>query len=134
MCIPAKQAGLSFIRLVTPTTNDKRLPTVLAEASGFVYYVSVTGITGTKSAAADSIDIAYKRISSHTDLPIVTGFGIKTAKQAAEVANLSDGAVVGSAIVDIIAGNLSQDGSGNDDIVRKVAAFVSELANAVSGK
>jgi tryptophan synthase alpha chain len=134
LCIPAKQAGLSFIRLVTPTTNDKRLPTVLAEASGFVYYVSVTGITGTKSAGADSIESAYKRISSNTDLPIVTGFGIKTPEQAAEVANLSDGAVVGSAVVDIIANNLSEDGSGNDEIVRKVAAFVSDLANAINGK
>ena len=134
LCIPAKQAGLSFIRLVTPTTDDKRLPTVLAEASGFVYYVSVTGITGTKSAGADSIESAYKRISSNTDLPIVTGFGIKTPEQAAEVANLSDGAVVGSAVVDIIADNLSEDGSGNDEIVRKVAAFVSDLANAINGK
>ena len=134
LCIPAKQAGLSFIRLVTPTTDDKRLPTVLAEASGFVYYVSVTGITGTKSAGADSIENAYERISSNTDLPIVTGFGIKTPEQAAEVANLSDGAVVGSAVVDIIANNLSEDGSGNDEIVRKVAAFVSDLANAVNGK
>jgi tryptophan synthase alpha chain len=134
LCIPAKQAGLNFIRLVTPTTDDKRLPTVLAEASGFVYYVSVTGITGTKSAGADSIESAYKRISSNTDLPIVTGFGIKTPEQAAEVANLSDGAVVGSAVVDIIADNLSEDGSGNDEIVRKVAAFVSDLANAVNGK
>ena len=134
LCIPAKQAGLSFIRLVTPTTDDKRLPTVLAEASDFVYYVSVTGITGTKSAGANSIETAYKRISSNTDLPIVTGFGIKTPEQAAEVANLSDGAVVGSAVVDIIANNLSEDGSGNDEIVRKVAAFVSDLANAVNGK
>ncbi|MDB2390967.1 tryptophan synthase subunit alpha [Alphaproteobacteria bacterium] len=134
LCIPAKQAGLSFIRLVTPTTDDKRLPTVLAEASGFVYYVSVTGITGTKSAGSDSIETAYKRISSKTDLPIVTGFGIKTPEQAADVAKLSDGAVVGSAVVDIIASNLSQDGSGNDDIVRKVAAFVSDLANAVMRK
>ena len=134
LCIPAKQAGLSFIRLVTPTTDDKRLPTVLAEASGFVYYVSVTGITGTKSAGADSIESAYKRISSNTDLPIVTGFGIKTPEQAAEVANLSDGAVVGSAVVDIIANNLLEDGSGNDEIVRKVAAFVSDLANAINGK
>jgi tryptophan synthase alpha chain len=134
LCIPAKQAGLSFIRLVTPTTDDKRLPTVLAEASGFVYYVSVTGITGTKSAGADSIENAYERISSNTDLPIVTGFGIKTPEQAAEVANLSDGAVVGSAVVDIIANNLSEDGSGNDEIVGKVAAFVSDLANAVNGK
>jgi len=134
LCIPAKQAGLSFIRLVTPTTDDKRLPTVLAEASGFVYYVSVTGITGTKSAAANSIETAYKRISSNTDLPIVTGFGIKTPEQAAEAANLSDGAVVGSAVVDIIASNLSADGSGNDDIVRKVAAFVGDLANAIAGK
>ena len=133
LCLPAKKAGLKFIRLVTPTSDETRLPAILAEASGFVYYVSVLGITGTKSAAGDSISAAYQRIRSQTDLPIVAGFGIRTPAQAAEAAALTDGAVVGSAVVDIIATNLTdtpQNGI-NDDMVQKVATFVGELANAI---
>jgi tryptophan synthase alpha chain len=133
LCLPAKQAGLKFIRLVTPTSDANRLPAILAEASGFIYYVSVLGITGTKSAAANSISDAYQRIRAQTDLPIVAGFGIRTPQQAAEAADLTDGAVVGSAVVDIIANNLSdQPAHGvNDDIVQKVATFVGELATAI---
>ena len=133
LCLPAKKAGLKFIRLVTPTSDETRLPAILAEASGFVYYVSVLGITGTKSAAGDSISAAYQRIRSQTDLPIVAGFGIRTPAQAAEAAALTDGAVVGSAVVDIIAANLTdtpQNGI-NNDIVQKVATFVGELASAI---
>jgi tryptophan synthase alpha chain len=133
LCLPAKKAGLKFIRLVTPTSDETRLPAILAEASGFVYYVSVLGITGTKSAAGDSISAAYQRIRSQTDLPIVAGFGIRTPAQAAEAAALTDGAVVGSAVVDIIATNLTdtpQNGV-NNDIVQKVATFVGELASAI---
>ena len=133
LCLPAKKAGLKFIRLVTPTSDETRLPAILAEASGFVYYVSVLGITGTKSAAGDSISAAYQRIRSQTDLPIVAGFGIRTPAQAAEAATLTDGAVVGSAVVDIIATNLTdtpQNGI-NNDIVQKVATFVGELASAI---
>ena len=133
LCLPAKKAGLKFIRLVTPTSDKTRLPAILAEASGFVYYVSVLGITGTKSAAGDSISAAYQRIRSQTDLPIVAGFGIRTPAQAAEAATLTDGAVVGSAVVDIIATNLTdtpQNGI-NNDIVQKVATFVGELASAI---
>ena len=133
LCLPAKKAGLKFIRLVTPTSDETRLPAILAEASGFVYYVSVLGITGTKSAAGDSISAAYQRIRSQTDLPIVAGFGIRTPAQAAEAAALTDGAVVGSAVVDIIATNLTdtpQNGI-NNDIVQKVATFVGELASAI---
>ena len=133
LCLPAKKAGLKFIRLVTPTSDKTRLPAILAEASGFVYYVSVLGITGTKSAAGDSISAAYQRIRSQTDLPIVAGFGIRTPAQAAEAAALTDGAVVGSAVVDIIATNLTdtpQNGI-NYDIVQKVATFVGELASAL---
>ena len=132
-CIPALDAGLNFIRLATPTTDDARLPEVLANTSGFVYYVSVLGITGTKSAAGDTISAAYQRIRSQTDLPIVAGFGIRTPTQAAEAAALTDGAVVGSAVVDIIATNLTdtpQNGI-NNDIVQKVATFVGELASAI---
>ena len=133
LCLPAKKAGLKFIRLVTPTSDETRLPAILAEASGFVYYVSVLGITGTKSAAGDSISAAYQRIRSQTDLPIVAGFGIRTPAQAAEAAALTDGAVVGSAVVDIIATDLTdtpQNGI-NNDIVQKVATFVGELASAI---
>ena len=133
LCLPAKDAGLKFIRLVTPTSDETRLPAILAEASGFVYYVSVLGITGTKSAAGDSISDAYQRIRAQTELPIVAGFGIRTPAQAAEAASLTDGAVVGSAVVDIIANNLTdtpQEGI-KDDIVQKVATFVGELATAI---
>ena len=132
LCLPAKRAGLSFIRLVTPTSDEARLPKVLAEASGFVYYVSITGITGTKSAAGASIADAYNRIKSVTNLPVVTGFGIRTPEAAGEAATLSDGAVVGSAVVDIIANNLSDDGSSHDEIVQKIAAFVGNLAKGVA--
>ena len=132
LCLPAKRAGLSFIRLVTPTSDEARLPKVLAEASGFVYYVSITGITGTKSAAGASIADAYNRIKSVTNLPVVTGFGIRTPEAAGEAATLSDGAVVGSAVVDIIANNLSDDGSTHDEIVQKIAAFVGDLTKGVA--
>jgi len=133
LCLPAKDAGLKFIRLVTPTSNETRLPAILAEASGFVYYVSVLGITGTKSAAGNTISDAYQRIRAQTDLPIVAGFGIRTPAQAAEAARLTDGAVVGSAVVDIIANNLTdtQQNGMKDDIVQKVATFVGELATAI---
>ncbi len=130
--LPAREAGLDFIRLVTPTSDAVRLPVVLGTASGFVYYVAITGITGTRSAAADSISAAYSRISAATDLPIVTGFGIRTPEQAGEAASLSDGAVIGSAIVDIIADNLGDDGRGTPETVSKIAAFVGELASGVA--
>ena len=134
LCLPARAAGLDFIRLVTPTSDAERLPVVLGTASGFVYYVAITGITGTQSAGADSISKAYERISSATDLPVVTGFGIRTPEQAGKAASLSDGAIVGSAVVDIIADNLSSDGTGTPEIVSKIAAFVGDLADGVAGK
>ena len=138
LCLPAKQAGLDFIRLITPTSDDSRLPAILAEASGFVYYVSVTGITGTASAAVDSIAAAMTRIRKQIDLPIVTGFGIRTPAQAAEAARLSNGAVVGSAVVSIIADNLPDDATAISDnnrqeIIRKIAAFVSDLSATIRG-
>ena len=136
LCIPARDAGLNVIRLITPTSHDQRLPAILEQASGFVYYVSVTGITGMAGAAASSIADAYQRIRKQTDLPIVTGFGIRTPEQAAEFASLSDGAVVGSAVVDIIADGVANPTSPNAAenraaIVRKVAAFVGELIKAI---
>ena len=136
LCIPARDAGLNVVRLITPTSHDQRLPAILAQASGFVYYVSVTGITGMASAAATSISDAYQRIRKQTDLPIVTGFGIRTPEQAAGSARLSDGAVVGSAVVDIIADGVANPSSpdaaeNRAAIVRKVAAFVGELSAAI---
>ena len=136
LCIPARDAGLNVVRLITPTSHDQRLPAILAQASGFVYYVSVTGITGMASAAATSISDAYQRIRKQTDLPIVTGFGIRTPEQAAESARFSDGAVVGSAVVDIIADGVANPSSpdaaeNRAAIVRKVAAFVGELSAAI---
>ena len=134
LCLPARATGLDFIRLVTPTSDAERLPVVLGTASGFVYYVAITGITGTRSAGANSISEAYARISSATDLPVVTGFGIRTPEQAGQAASLSDGAIVGSAVVDIIADNLASDGTGTPEIVSKIAAFVGDLADGVAGK
>ena len=133
LCMPAKDAGLEIIRLVTPTSDEARLPAILAGSSGFVYYISVLGITGTKSAAGNTISDAYQRIRAQTELPIVAGFGIRTPAQAAEAASLTDGAVVGSAIVDIIADNLTDTPreSAKDDIVQKVANFVGTLATAI---
>ena len=136
LCIPARDAGLNVVRLITPTSHDQRLPAILEQASGFVYYVSVTGITGMAGATATSIADAYQRIRKQTDLPIVTGFGIRTPEQAAEFASLSDGAVVGSAVVDIIADGVANPTSPNAAenraaIVRKVAAFVGDLSAAI---
>jgi len=120
LCIPAQKAGLNFIRLATPTTDDKRLPKVLTNTSGFVYYVSITGITG--AAAAQAVDVAPEvaRIKAKTDLPIVVGFGIRTPETAREIAAAADGAVVGSAIVDLI---------GQGKTPAEVLAFVKSLAD-----
>ena len=134
LCIPAREAGLDFIRLVTPTSDATRLPAVVGSASGFVYYVAITGITGTASAAGDSISAAYERISAATDLPVVTGFGIRTPQQAHDAASRSDGAVIGSAVVEIIANTLAADGSGTPETVSKIASFVGDLADGVAGK
>ena len=119
LCIPAQKAGLNFIRLATPTTDNKRLPTVLTNTSGFLYYVSITGITGT--AAADASDVAPEvaRIKAATDLPIIVGFGIRTPQNAHDIASIADGAVVGSAIVD-------QIGAGKS--TTEILAFVKSLA------
>ena len=103
LCLPALKVGLHFIRLATPTTDDKRLPTVLRHTSGFLYYVSITGITGVGSAATDDITEAVSRLRSHTKLPIAVGFGIRTPEQASAVAQVADAVVVGSALVDQIA-------------------------------
>src|SRR5205823_7148210 len=131
LCIPALKAGLNFIRLATPTTDDKRLPAVLANTSGFVYYVSITGITGSAAADADKVAAAVARIKRHTDLPVCVGFGIKTADYARLIAERADGAVVGTAIVDAIAGSLDADGKATPKTVGAVAGLVSSLAEGV---
>jgi len=127
---PARQAGLDFIRLVTPTTRGERLEKVLAEASGFVYYVAVAGITGTKSAAADAIAEAVSAIRAVTDLPVVTGFGIRTPQQAAAAGAAGDGVVVGSALVDRIAES-AEKGKQAEQIAGETEAFVASLAAAL---
>ncbi|MBT0958201.1 tryptophan synthase subunit alpha [Alphaproteobacteria bacterium KMM 3653] len=119
LCIPAQAAGLNFIRLATPTTDDKRLPKVLQNTSGFVYYVSITGITGAGSASAEAVAPEVARIKAKTDLPVIVGFGIKTPDAAEEIAGVADGAVVGSAIVERIA---------KGDSVADVLAYVADLA------
>ncbi|WP_224826705.1 tryptophan synthase subunit alpha [Cognatishimia sp. MH4019] len=120
LCIPAQKAGLNFIRLATPTTDDKRLPTVLQNTSGFVYYVSITGITGAAEAQATDVAPEVARIKAQTDLPVIVGFGIKTPDAAESIAGVADGAVVGSAIVSELA-------SGKP--VSEVLDFVKSLAD-----
>ena len=119
LCIPAQKAGLNFIRLATPTTDDKRLPTVLHNTSGFVYYVSITGITGAAAAEAADVGPEVARIKAATDLPVIVGFGIRTPERAAAIAAVADGAVVGTAIVGEIAAGKPVD---------EVLGFVADLA------
>ena len=121
LCLPAQGAGLNFIRLATPTTDDKRLPKVLSNTSGFVYYVSITGITGAAEAAASAVGPEVARIKASTPLPVCVGFGIKTPARAAEIGQVADGVVVGSAIVERIAAG---------DAPAQVLAFVKSLADA----
>jgi tryptophan synthase alpha chain len=133
LCLPALDAGMHFIRLATPTTDDARIPAVLANTSGFVYYVAVAGITGTKSADTDTIHAAVTRLKRHTDLPVAVGFGIRTPDQARAVAEVADATVVGSAIVQTIGENLNADGSAGPDLVKNVLKFTQELSNGVRG-
>ncbi|HEY0833402.1 MAG TPA: tryptophan synthase subunit alpha [Azospirillum sp.] len=133
LCLPALKAGVNFIRLATPTTDDQRLPTVLRSTSGFVYYVSVAGITGAASAEDAAVAQAVARLKRHTDLPVAVGFGIKSPEQAAAVARVADAAVVGSAIVSRIAANLDADGKAKPGLVDDALAFVRELAAGVRG-
>ncbi len=128
LCIPALQAGLNFIRLATPTTDDKRLPAVLANTSGFVYYVSVTGITGADIADTGRVATAVNRIKGHTQLPVAVGFGVKTAEQAAVIGQDADGVVVGSVLVNAIRDSLDDAGKATAGTVQAVASVVSDLA------
>jgi tryptophan synthase alpha chain len=133
LCLPALKAGVNFVRLATPTSDDARLPAVLKNTSGFVYYVSVAGITGAASASDAAVAEAVARLKRHTDLPVAVGFGIKTPEQAAAVARVADAAVVGSAIVSRLAANLGDDGVPRPGLVADVLGFVRELAAGVRG-
>ena len=131
LCLPAMKAGLNFIRLATPTTDDKRLPTVLNNTSGFVYYVSIMGITGTRTASDQDIAAAVGRLKRHTQLPVAVGFGISTPERAAAVARVADAAVVGSAVVGKIAGELDADGKPGPNAATAALDLVKSLAAGV---
>jgi tryptophan synthase alpha chain len=131
LCLPALKAGLNFIRLATPTTDDARLPAVLANTSGFVYYVSVTGITGAAAPDFDAVSQAVSRIKRHTALPVAVGFGVKNADHARAVARGADGVVVGSALVERLRKTLDKDGSATEKTVPEVTSLVRELADGV---
>jgi tryptophan synthase alpha chain len=128
LCLPALAAGLNFIRLATPTTDDKRLPTVLTNTSGFVYYVSITGITGAAAPDAGKVTAAVKRIKRHTALPVCVGFGVRTAEQARGLAAGADGVVVGSALVEAVRTSLDTAGKPTRATVPAVADLVHALA------
>jgi tryptophan synthase alpha chain len=131
LCVPALKAGLNFIRLATPTTDDKRLPAVLANTSGFVYYVAITGITGAAAADSNAVADAVARIKRHTSLPVCVGFGIRTPEAARAIAERADGAAVGTALVDALRGSLDPSGRAGAKTVSAVASLASSLAQGV---
>jgi tryptophan synthase alpha chain len=133
LCIPALKAGLNFIRLATPTTNDKRLPTVLTNTSGFVYYVSITGITGSAAPDPGKVTDAVARIKRHTKLPVCVGFGVRTAEQARSLAAGADGVVVGSALVDAVSKSLDADGKATAATAASIGDLVRSLSQGVRG-
>jgi tryptophan synthase alpha chain len=131
LCLPALKAGINFIRLATPTTDDKRLPKVLQNTSGFVYYVSMTGITGSALADTGKVAEAVRRIKGHTDLPVCVGFGVKTAEQARVIGASADGVVVGTAIVNAVANVIGPKGEKTADPAEAVATLVNGLSQGV---
>ena len=133
LCLPALKAGLNFIRLATPTTDDKRLPAVLANTSGFVYYVSIAGITGAAAPDAARVRAAVGRIKRHTQLPVAVGFGVRSAKQVREIAAGAEAVVVGTALVNAVAQSLGKKGKASRRTVKAVTNLVSELASGVRG-
>ena len=133
LCIPALKSGLNFIRLATPTTDDKRLPAVLSNTSGFVYYVSIAGITGSAAPDASKVAAAVARIKRHTGLPIAVGFGVRTAKQAKAIAECADAVVVGSALVSAVKDSLDKKAKATSRTVKAVTNLVAELAKGVRG-
>jgi tryptophan synthase alpha chain len=131
LCLPALEAGLAFVRLATPTTDDKRLPAVLANTAGFVYYVSITGITGAATPDFGKVSDAVSRIKRHTPLPVVVGFGVKTGAHAAAIARGADGVAVGTALVNAVKGSLDGEGQATARTVGSVTALVEELAAGI---
>jgi tryptophan synthase alpha chain len=131
LCLPALKARLNFIRLATPTTDDKRLPAVLKNTSGFVYYVSITGITGAAAPDNSKVGTAVARIKRHIQLPVAVGFGVRTAEQARAIASGADGVVVGSALVEALRTSLDQNGKAGAQTVEAVTGLVSTLAQGV---
>ena len=131
LCIPALKAGLNFIRLATPTTDDKRLPKVLTNTSGFLYYVSITGITGAATPDYSKVADAVARIKKQTQLPIAVGFGVKNAQTAAAIAASADGVVVGSALIDTLKNSLNEKGAATPQTIAAVTTLVSEIATGV---
>jgi tryptophan synthase alpha chain len=134
LCLPALKAGFNFIRLATPTTDDKRLPAVLTNASGFVYYVSIAGITGAAAPDPAKVKAAIARIKRHTGLPVCVGFGVRTAEQARAIAEGADGVVVGSALVEAVRKSLGPDGRPTTTTVAAVTNLVRALAEGVRGR
>jgi tryptophan synthase alpha chain len=133
LCLPALKAGFNFIRLATPTTDDKRLPAVLANTSGFVYYVSITGITGSAAPDPGRVSSAVTRIKRHTSLPVCVGFGVRTGEQARAIAQGADGVVVGSALVEAIRTSLDNKGKPTGTTVKAVSDLVRSLAEGLRG-
>lgn len=131
LCVPALKAGLNFIRLATPTTDDNRLPAVLKNTSGFVYYISITGITGSAAPDTAKVAAAVTRIKRHSKLPVAVGFGVKTADQARAFAESADGVVVGSALVDALRQSLDKNGKAGPGTVKAVTALVTSLAEGL---
>jgi tryptophan synthase alpha chain len=131
LCLPALKAGLNFIRLATPTTDDRRLPAVLANTSGFVYYVSITGITGSAVPDAARVSEAVARIKRHTDLPVAVGFGVRNAQNARAIAQGADAVVVGSALIEKLRDSLDAQGRATPATVKAVSALAAELADGV---
>lgn len=131
LCVPALKAGVNFIRLATPTTDENRLPAVLRNTSGFVYYVSINGITGAAIPDYSKVASAVSRIKKHTSLPVAVGFGVKNAQSAAEIAAHADGVVVGSALIDALKRSLDENDRATSGTVEAVASLVREIANGV---
>ncbi|MTI18503.1 tryptophan synthase subunit alpha [Rhodobacteraceae bacterium RKSG542] len=131
LCIPAVQGGLNFIRLATPTSDNVRLPTILKNTSGFVYYVSVTGVTGSEIKSKADVASAVNRIKQHTDLPVAVGFGVKTAEDAAAIGKDADGVVVGSVLVEAVRKSLDENGKATDKTVAAVTEIVASLRSGV---
>jgi len=130
LCIPAGKAGMDFIRLATPTTDDDRLPSVVKNTSGFVYYVSVAGITGGATGANKAVSSAVSRLKAASGLPVAVGFGVKTPERAAEIAKTADAVVVGSALIEALAGALEKDQNNRDNVTSAVTSLAKSLADA----